>query len=192
MKQAFIFFADGFEQSEALIPHDILKRGGVKIRTVSITEDKVVASSHKLKIVTDLCFSEFLEDFDIETVDIETMLIFPGGLPGTKNLAEKKELIELMNEHYKKGGSLSAICAAPGLVLSQLDDFTNINFTTYKGFEDEAIKKGGIYRIAPVVKDGRIITSIDATSAFEFGYAILSHMKGQKVAEMVRNLIDIS
>lgn len=36
MKKVYQFMADGFEDIEALIPVDVLRRGGVDIKTVSI------------------------------------------------------------------------------------------------------------------------------------------------------------
>ena len=47
----YIFLADGFEESEALLPADILKRAGLDVCLVSITADKLVASSHGFKIM---------------------------------------------------------------------------------------------------------------------------------------------
>ena len=40
----YIFLADGFEESEALLPADILKRAGLDVCLGSITADKLVAS----------------------------------------------------------------------------------------------------------------------------------------------------
>ena len=36
------FLATGFEEVEALAPVDILRRGGVEIKTVSVTGDLIV------------------------------------------------------------------------------------------------------------------------------------------------------
>ena len=42
MKGVYIFLANGFEEMEALAPLDILRRGGVDVKTVSIHRDKYV------------------------------------------------------------------------------------------------------------------------------------------------------
>ena len=39
MKTAYLFFATGFEEVEALTVVDLLRRGGVDCKTVSVTGD---------------------------------------------------------------------------------------------------------------------------------------------------------
>ena len=46
MKGVYMFFADGFEETEALAAADVLKRGGVPVKMVSIGEDRYVTSAH--------------------------------------------------------------------------------------------------------------------------------------------------
>ena len=47
----------------------------------------------------------------------------------------------MMKAHYAAGGSLAAICAAPGLVLSQLDGLQGLRFTCFEGFQDALVAK---------------------------------------------------
>ena len=39
MVRVYVFLANGFEDVEALIPVDVLRRGGVDVTTVSVVED---------------------------------------------------------------------------------------------------------------------------------------------------------
>ena len=48
MKGVYIFLADGFEVSEALTTVNMLRRGGVNVKTVSIYDDRIVTSSNRL------------------------------------------------------------------------------------------------------------------------------------------------
>ena len=41
MAKVYVFMANGFEDVEALIPIDVLRRGGVDVITVSTTEDLI-------------------------------------------------------------------------------------------------------------------------------------------------------
>ena len=95
-----MFFADGFEETEALATIDMLRRGGIDVKMVSITEDKKVTSSHNIPVFTDLTFSEFKASADFSITSTKDVMVFPGGMPGSTNLAECNELMEIMLKHY--------------------------------------------------------------------------------------------
>ena len=95
MKKAYLFFATGFEEVEALTVVDILRRGGVDCKTVSIMGDYDVTSSHNVTVRADLVF----EHQDLSDGD---MLIMPGGIPGTPNLKAHKGLEALIREYVKE------------------------------------------------------------------------------------------
>lgn len=184
MKSAFVFFADGFEDMEALCTVDILRRGEVPVRTVSIYDDRwTVESSHSVSVDADLSFPEFEAEFASEGAEV---LIFPGGLPGSKYLAEKKELIALMVRHYTGGGLVASICAAPGLVTSQLPSLEGKRFTCYPGCESIPVSKGAVCTGASVEQDGNLITGRGPGLAMQFGLAILARIAGEEVAASVK------
>ena len=185
MKGVYVFLADGFEDIEALATVDVLRRGGVDVQTVSITDDLVVTSSHGISVCADMAAAEFLAEME-EDAEAPDFLIFPGGMPGTRNLAATPWLLHLMNGHYRAGGSLAAICAAPGFVLSQLKGIKGVRFTAYDGCETASVEAGGIYVPEGVVRDGRIITGRGAGWAVEFGLAILAAVQGEEKAAAVK------
>ena len=51
MKAVCIFLAEGFEESEALLPLDIMRRGGLSVKTVSVTGNRTVAGAHAVPVV---------------------------------------------------------------------------------------------------------------------------------------------
>lgn len=187
MKGVYIFLANGFEDIEALATLDVLRRGGVDVKTVSVLRDKFVTSSHKVTVVADMTYGEFKAEVQFDGTDESDVMIFPGGMPGTKNLAENGEIINFMRLHYAEGGTVAAICAAPGLVVSQLPSLAGKHFTCFDGFEDAPIARGGIYEKKPAVSDGNLITGRGAGCAVEFGLAILRHLKGEETAASVRH-----
>ena len=152
MKGVYIFLADGFEVSEALTTVNMLRRGGVNVKTVSI--------------------------YDV--------MIFPGGMPGSSNLAAFGKLMDIMQQHYTEGGTLAAICAAPSVVLGLLPNLEGKKMTCYDGFEDTLTEKGAEYVKEGVVIDGQLITGRGPGWAVEFGLAILAKLKGQEVADKVK------
>ena len=191
MKGIHIFLSDGFEDMEALATRDILLRGGVPVVTVSISDDYLVESSHGLQVTADTSWRD-LEVMEPGT-DSSDMMIFPGGMPGSRNLAEHKELMEILEDHWSRGGTVAAICAAPGLVVSQLPGLSGRKFTCFDGFEDALIKAGAVYTpestvtdTTPAVPGGPLITGRGAGWAVEFGLAILSYLKGAEAAAKVK------
>ena len=54
MKGTYIFLADGFEISEALTTVNMLRRGGINVKTVSIYDDRIVTSSNRIPVVADM------------------------------------------------------------------------------------------------------------------------------------------
>lgn len=187
MKGVYIFLANGFEEIEALATLDVLRRGGVDVKTVSVLYDKFVTGSHKTTVVADMTYGEFKAEVQLDGTDESDVMIFPGGMPGTRNLAENGEIVNFMRLHYAEGGAVAAICAAPGLVVSQLPSLQGKHFTCFDGFEDAPVARGGIYEQKPAVRDGNLITGRGAGCAVEFGLAILAHLKGEEAAAAVRH-----
>ena len=189
MKGVNIFLADGFEDVEALATNDVLRRGGVATRLVALTDDPQVESSHGILVTADA----FLPELDArhEGTTADDVMIFPGGMPGSRHLAACTPLIELMRAHYAAGGTVAAICAAPGLVLSQLgpDVLAGVGFTCFEGFQDELIALGARFTPAPAVRAGRIVTGRSAGHAVAFGLEILRGLKGDAAANKVRHAL---
>ena len=185
MKGVNIFLADGFEDVEALATNDVLRRGGVATTLVALTDDPQAESSHGV-LVTAEAFLPELDTAHVGTTAADVM-IFPGGMPGSRNLASCTPLMDLMREHYAAGGTVAAICAAPGLVLSQLDGWQGKEFTCFEGFEDALIAKGAVYTPRPAVRAGRIVTGRSAGHAMAFALEILRGLKGDDAVARVRH-----
>jgi len=182
-----MFLAEGFEETEAIATLDVLRRGGVPVKTVSVTDDPVVVGAHGIPVKADLPWKDFLPNTDHTCTDPMDVMIFPGGMPGTKNLAENTALMEMTRMHWEKGGAVAAICAAPGLVVSQLPDLEDMTVTCYDGFEDKLKEKGCNYTGEPAEVDANLITGRGPGCAIDFGLAILSYLRGEEIAEAVRS-----
>ena len=189
MRGVSIFLADGFEITEALTTVNMLRRGGVNVKIVSIYDDRIVTSSNHIPVIADSSFAEFKASTSFAGSDKEDVMIFPGGMPGSLNLAECGKLMDLMLKHYSEGGTVAAICAAPSVVLSKLPQLEGKTMTCYDGFEPALIDKGVNVTKNGVETDDRIISSRGAGHAIEFGLAILCQIKDKETAEKVRKSI---
>lgn len=178
MTRNFLFLAHGFEEIEALTAVDVLRRAGLDIKTVSISNSKHVTGAHGIGVSADLLIDE--TDF----ADAE-FLILPGGMPGATNLYECERLRKLLLDHWDKGGKIAAICAAPAVVLSPLGLLNGKEATCYPGFEKACSGSGAIMRDAPVIALDRLITCNGPSAALRFALAIVANIAGENQAQQV-------
>ena len=186
MKGTYIFLADGFEISEALTTVNMLRRGGINVKTVSIYDDRIVTSSNRIPVIADMAFGEFRASTSFGPCLKSDVMIFPGGMPGSSNLAAFGKLMDIMQQHYAEGGTLAAICAAPSVVLGLLPNLEGKKMTCYDGFEEALKAKGVEYVKEGIVVDGNMITGRGPGWAVEFGLTILEKLKGKEIADKVK------
>ena len=179
MSKAYMFFADGFEEIEALAVVDILRRGGVETAMVSITGKEYVTGSHKIVIKCDMLFDE--SDFSDGDV-----LVLPGGMPGTNGLMAHSGLRDLLFEYRDAEKYLAAICAAPS-VLGMNGLLRGRKAICFPGFEDKLL--GAQVMTDKVVTDGNIITAKGMGVAIELGLAILKALEGEETARKIAEAI---
>ena len=53
MGTVYAFFADGFEEIEALTTIDTLRRAGLDVEIVSVTPDEIVVGAHDVSVLCD-------------------------------------------------------------------------------------------------------------------------------------------
>lgn len=172
--------AEGFEESEALLPLDILRRGGMDVKTVSVTGDKIVTGSHQVSVVADVLFEEIKEE------DVE-MIVLPGGLPGSTNLDAHAGLDKLVKSFAAQSKSLAAICAAP-LVYGKRGLLKGKKATCYPGFDK--FLEGAEYTGNLVEVADNFILGKGPAAAAPFGFAILEKYAGvEKVNEIKKGML---
>ena len=169
MKKVLEFLADGFEDIEALAPVDILRRGGVDIKTVSVMDTITVKSAHGVEVKADILF----KDADIDGADL---LLLPGGMPGAENLKNHSGLRNALLKHNEAGKKIGAICAAP-MVLGDLGLLAGKKATCYPGFE--SFLDGAEYTADLFTVDGNIITGKGPAAAFPYSYKIAEWFIGE-------------
>ena len=158
MSKAVVFFADGTEECEALLVVDLLRRAKVEVIVASAMGRRELVSSHKIPLTADA----LAEEVDYSDVD---MVVLPGGIPGTPNLAANKTVTETCAAFAKAGRKVAAICAAPS-ILASLGLLEGRNATAHAGFQDQLA--GAIVHDEEVVVDGNITTSYGLGGAIPF------------------------
>ena len=133
MSKCYLLFAEGLEECEGLITLDILRRAGLEAYTVSIQEAHTVVGAHGVPITCDRTLPELL-------AAPPELVVLPGGMPGTTNLAKSPAVEALVRRTLEHGGRAAAICAAPS-VLAQYGLLAGRRATCYPGFESRVHRR---------------------------------------------------
>lgn len=180
MAKIYVFLADGCEEIEALTPVDLLRRAGEDVCTVSIMGRKEVTGSHKITILAD----ETIEEGEFDDGD---MLVLPGGMPGTLNLAGNETLAALIRSYDDQGKKLAAICAAPS-ILGVMGILKDKNAVCFPGFEEKLA--GANVLDVPAVTDKNVTTGRGMGAATDFALELIRVLQGEdKAKEMAEKIV---
>lgn len=168
MPRVLVPLAQGCEEIEAVTVIDILRRAGIEVVSAGL-DGQPVKASRGVVLLPDTTLDEALEqEFD--------MLVLPGGQPGTNNLNADPRIIALLQDMASKGKYTCAICAAP-LVLGHAGLLQGKQATSYPGSLDAT--SGATLSAAPVVCDGKIITSRGPGTAMDFALELVETLAGK-------------
>ena len=176
MPNVFIMLARGFEECEALIPADLLKRAGANVTLVATEGGLAVPGSHGFTVTADITIDELRK----EEMDC---VILPGGMPGTTNLANNPRVLDLIEYAANRGSFIAAICAAPS-ILGKMRLLDGRNAAVYPGFS-EALQYANITG-KKVEHDDIFVTAEGMGASFEFGFKLVELLFGSEAANEMR------
>ena len=172
----YMFLANGFEEIEALMPLDLMRRAGLSVTTVGIG-GLDITGSHGITVKADMLDSELADN-------APECVILPGGMPGTKNLDASPVVHKALDSALDNNSLICAICAAP-MILGKRGILRGKKATCVPGFE-EYLEGATVSETETVVRDGNIITAKGMGAAFDFGIALVEALKGKDVAEQIK------
>ncbi|MBR5219257.1 MAG: DJ-1/PfpI family protein [Clostridia bacterium] len=173
----YILLADGFEETEAIAPIDVIRRANLPITLMGVT-GKTVTGAHGI------VFEAETEMESISKEDIDGVIL-PGGMPGTTNLQKDERVISLLEYCRDNNKLICAICAAP-MILGELNMLKGREATCFPGFEEYL--KGAVLSPKRVAVDGNFITSKGAGTALDFGGAIVNYFISGKGDEILSQM----
>lgn len=173
----YVFLAEGFEETEALAPVDLLRRAGKNVVTVGI-DGNVITGSHGIPVVVDT--NEIALDDTLE------MIVLPGGMPGTLNLEKSLCVQNAIDYCVQNNKFIGAICAAPS-ILGHKGLLKEKKAVCYKGFENQL--DGALIGNGPVEEDGIFITARGAGVAVEFGLKLVEKAVSAEESRKQRSAI---
>jgi len=198
MAKVVVFLATGFEEIEAITPVDYLRRAGVEVQTVAIPVDGqaglLVQGSHGIPVQADTSLDKFMANCQ----NLPDGVFVPGGMPGAANVGACELAVDFIKKMFEQKKLVSAICAAPVVVLGKTGVLRDKNYTCYPGmkrFEDYCGGKEKADQLTagaklvegqPFVVDQNLITGRGPGAAEQFAMALVEYLCGAEKAQEIK------
>ena len=175
----YILLAPGFEESEALVPADLLRQAQVDTALVSLS-GKTVTGGHNITVCTDLELSQV-------DLDQAEMIILPGGKGGVDGLWNDERVSALIQEAARRNIWLAALCAGP-ILLSRWGLLDGRKAVSYPTRQDQ-LGQAQVQPEARAVLDGKFVTGHACGSSFDFGMKLVEALRGREAAAVINERI---
>ncbi|ELY4664280.1 DJ-1/PfpI family protein [Cronobacter muytjensii] len=173
MKRAAVLLAPGFEEGEAIVTIDILRRLNIEVETLACAETRAVVSYHAIPLVADALLAvRFDETYDA--------VILPGGPQGSVNLATDPQVIDFVARHDSAGKLICPICSAAARVLGGNGLLKGRRYVC--SGELWQVVQDGEYVDAPVMEDGNLISGKGLGRVFDFALTVAARLTGDEAA----------
>ncbi|MEJ2403245.1 MAG: DJ-1/PfpI family protein [Candidatus Thiodiazotropha sp.] len=176
MARVLVPLAQGCEELEAVTVTDLLTRAGVDVVTAGLDDAPVKASRGMTLLPQTTLDAVIDDDFD--------MIVLPGGQPGADHLQADPRIHKILKRLHQQGRYTAAICAAPK-VLAAAGLLDGRQATGFPGVLESLTLPGVTLIEAPVVRDGRVITSQGPGTAMDFTLELIAQLMGQDIREQV-------
>jgi len=175
----YILLGTGFEEAEALVPADLLRRADIPVALVGV-DGLSVTGSHGITVAAD-CSPEQVNRDELE------LLFLPGGLGGVAAIEASPAAMDLISFAAQANRPIAAICAAPTILarLGLLEGKRAVCFPTLQ----HKLTGAQVQTDCPLVADGNIITGEAAGSAFPFGLKLIEVLRGAEAAQQIHDSI---
>jgi 4-methyl-5(b-hydroxyethyl)-thiazole monophosphate biosynthesis len=160
--------APGFEEIEFAVIVDVLRRAELDV-TVAGTVPGPITGAHGIAVVPEV---------ELGALDLArfSMLVLPGGQPGTTNLRKDERILALVRRLAREGRRTAAICAAP-VVLHDAGVLAGVAVTSHPSVRAQ-LTRADVRPDERVVRSGPIMTSQGAGTAMEFALALVADLCG--------------
>lgn len=207
-KSVVVFLSEGFEEIEAISPIDYLRRAGCSVTTVKveavtkatvlegkhISNDKyAVPASHGVTFIADTTLDEYLSK-----AELPDAVFIPGGMPGATNIVANERVCDFLKKMFIEKKLVTAICAAPVVVLAKCGILAGKNYTCYPEMENmlekfcgkdwEELTANSIHhKDKAFITDGNLVTGKGPGAAEEFAMELVRLLCGEETASKVHS-----
>lgn len=170
-KKVAVLLAEGFEEAEAVIVVDVLRRLNIDVVKLSCQDRLELRTYHNIRMFADVLLERQMDTlFDA--------VVIPGGPQGTVNLAANPMVVEFIRRHDEAGKLICPICSAAARVLGGNNLLKGRKYVCsgdlYQHFDD------GVYVDQKIVEDGNLISAKGLGVAFDFAFHIGYRLTGDR------------
>ncbi|MDX1301352.1 DJ-1/PfpI family protein [Photobacterium sp.] len=162
-KHVAVLLADGFEEGEAVVFIDIMRRLDIKVTVLSCMQTTALNTYFETRITAD----DVLKNCYDNNYDAVMM---PGGPKGTDNLSANPMVINFLKRHITEDKYICALCSSGAKVLAANNLLEGRNYTTGGGLEKKF--EDGNFLDQKVVIDGNFISGKGLGVSFEFAFTV--------------------
>ncbi|MCS3431741.1 DJ-1/PfpI family protein [Klebsiella sp. BIGb0407] len=167
--KAALLISDGFEDAEAIIVYDILKRMKIDTDIISCSGSPSLNGYFSLSVIAGKIFNDVI-DAHYDAV------IIPGGPASTLSMSQNKGVIDFLKRHDLSGAWICGLCSAPARVLGANGLLKNRKYTCSGELWRDC--QDGHYTGESVVVDGNLITGKGLGVSFDFAFTVAEKMLG--------------
>lgn len=166
-RKVAVLLAQGFEEAEAIVTIDILRRLGIEVEILACQGERMVLGYKGIQLLADALLAE-------RQAHLYDAIILPGGPQGARNLGKNDQVTAFVKAHQAADHWVCAICSAGAHVLAANHLLQGKRYVcsgeNYKLYAD------GCHVDAPIVEDGKLLTCKGLGLVFEFAFAVGSRL----------------
>lgn len=170
MKTVAVLLAPGFEEGEAVVTIDILRRLNIQVETVSCGDSREVTSYHAIPMIADCLLGERIGT-------LYDAIILPGGPEGSLFLAQHADVILFVRHHDDAGKLICPLCSAAARVLGKNGLLKGRRYVCSGDLWQNVTE--GIYIDKSVVEDGNLLSGKGFGRVFDFALTIAARLIGE-------------
>lgn len=166
-----VLLAKGFEEAEAIIVIDVLRRLDIEVETLACQDRLELFSYHNIRMFADTLLEKRIDKrYDA--------VVIPGGLEGTLNLSANPLVRQFIQRHDEAGKLICPLCSAAARVLGGHHLLHGRRYVCsgdlYQNVDD------GQFVDEKVVEDGNLLSGKGLGVAFDFAFTLAYRLTGEK------------
>ncbi|MFA9441761.1 DJ-1/PfpI family protein [Uliginosibacterium sp. sgz301328] len=163
MTRIAVLLANGFEDAEAFIVIDVLRRLKLTVETLACHDGREVVSYFNQPVRADALLGE-------RAHDLYDAIVLPGGPQGARNLGQSAQVVEFVKAHMAAGRLVCPLCSAGAHVLAANGLLAGRRYTC--SGENYTLYQDGTYVPEPIVEDRNVLSGMGLGFAFHFALTI--------------------